>query len=108
MALAGQAFQLEHPALAAGADRDRHRGRAGRVFFRQRIPLAARLALALPAIIRRAAVLADKGEGGFGHGASPVMGMRCGALVCASSRVQPRCADFFFVLKLRKELYQFG
>ncbi len=65
--LARQAFQLEYPALAPGADRDRHRGRAGRIFFRKRIPLAAGLTLALPAVIRRAAVLADKGERGFGH-----------------------------------------
>ena len=68
VALAGQAFQREQPALAFGADRDRHRGRAGGVFLDQRIPLAAGLALALPAVIRRAAVLADKGERGFGHG----------------------------------------
>ncbi len=65
--LAGQRFQLERPALALRADRDRHRGRAGRVLLAQRIPLAAGIALALPAVIRRAAVLADEGEGGFGH-----------------------------------------
>ena len=68
MALAGQGFQREQPALALAADRDRHRGRAGRVFLGQRVPLAAGFALALPAVIGRAAVLADKGEGGFGHG----------------------------------------
>ena len=66
MALAGQCLQREQPALAPGADRDRHRGRAG-VFLGQRVPLAAGFALALPAVIRRAAVLADEGEGGFGH-----------------------------------------
>jgi hypothetical protein len=53
--------------LALGADRDRHRGRAGDVLLSQRIPLAAGIALALPAVIRRAAVLADEGEGVFGH-----------------------------------------
>ena len=42
-------------------------GGAGGVFLDQRIPLAAGLALALPAIIRRAAVLADKGERVLGH-----------------------------------------
>ena len=68
MALAGQAFQREQPALALRADRDRHRGGAGGILLDQRIPLAAGLALALPTVIRRAAVLADKGEGGFGHG----------------------------------------
>ena len=65
LAFAGQALQREGAALAPGADRHRHA--AGRVLFGQRVPLAAGLALALPAIIRRAAVLADKGEGGFGH-----------------------------------------
>jgi hypothetical protein len=67
MAFAGQAFQREQPALALGADRDRHRGRAGGVFLDQRIPLAAGFAFARPAVIRRAAILADKGEGGLGH-----------------------------------------
>ena len=65
LALAGQALQRKRPPLALGADRDRHA--AGRIFFGKRVPLAAGLALALPAIIRRAAVLADEGEGGFGH-----------------------------------------
>ena len=63
LALAGQRLQLEQPAPALAADRDRHRGRAGRVLLGQRVPLAAGLALALPAVEGRAAVLADKGEG---------------------------------------------
>src|SRR5581483_6499281 len=65
MALAGQHLQRELPALAPGANRDRHG--AGCVFLGERIPLAAGLALALPAVIGGAAVLADEGEGGFGH-----------------------------------------
>src|SRR5690349_21653681 len=65
LALAGQRLQRELPAFTSGADRDRHG--AGRIFFRERIPLAAGLALALPAVVGRAAVLTDKGEGGFGH-----------------------------------------
>src|SRR5262249_15154125 len=65
LALAGQRFQRELPALAFGADRDRDGGCA--FLLDQRVPLTARLALALPAVIGRAAVLADKGEGGFGH-----------------------------------------
>src|SRR5207237_1917236 len=68
MALAGESFERELSTLALAADRDRHRGRAGRVLLGERIPFAAGIALALPAIIRRAAVLADKGKGGFGHG----------------------------------------
>src|SRR5207248_9566751 len=68
VALAGQRFQREQPALALAANRNRHRRGAGYVFLDQRIPLAAGLALALPAVIRRAAVLADKGKRGFGHG----------------------------------------
>jgi hypothetical protein len=67
MALAGQRFQLERAPLAARAHRDRHRRGAGRILLGQRVPFAAGVALALPAIIRRAAVLADEGEGGFGH-----------------------------------------
>src|SRR5215208_6856169 len=67
VALAGEGFQREQPALALGADGDRHRGRAGYVLLDQRIPLAAGFALALPAIIRRTAILADEGEGVFGH-----------------------------------------
>src|SRR5947207_6866822 len=67
VALAGQAFQREQPALALAPNRNRHRRGAGYVFLDQRIPLAAGLALALPAVIRRTAVLADKGERGFGH-----------------------------------------
>jgi len=72
-------FERKQPAFAFGADRDRHRGRAGYVFLHQRIPLAAGLALPLPAIIRRAAVLTDEGEDGFGHGGveSLAGGMRC-------------------------------
>src|SRR5713101_2093577 len=66
VALAGQCFQREQPALASGADRGRHRGRAG-VLFDQRVPLVAGFALALPAAIRRAAVLADEGKRGLGH-----------------------------------------
>ena len=50
LALAGQGFQLEQPALALASGSDRHRGRAGRVLLRQRVPLAAGLALALPAV----------------------------------------------------------
>ena len=70
MALAGEALQHEFSTLALGADRDRHRGGAGDIFLNQRIPLAAGLALTLPAVIRGAAVLADEGESGFGHGVS--------------------------------------
>src|SRR5258706_15990037 len=66
VALAGQCLQRELTALAPGADRGRHRGRAG-VLFDQRVPLVARFALALPAAKRGAAVLADEGKGGFGH-----------------------------------------
>jgi hypothetical protein len=68
MAFAGQRLQREQPALAPGADADGHRRGARGVFLSQRIPLAAGFALAGPAVISRAAVLADKGEGGFGHG----------------------------------------
>ncbi|KTT78199.1 hypothetical protein SA6_12130 [Staphylococcus epidermidis] len=66
LGLAGQRFQRKRPSLALAADRDRHRARG--VLLGQRVPLAAGVAFALPAIIRRAAVLADEGEGGFGHG----------------------------------------
>src|SRR5262249_10606047 len=65
LALAGQRLQRELPALAFAADRDWHR--CGAVFFGERIPFAAGLAFALPAVIGRAAVLADEGDGGFGH-----------------------------------------
>jgi len=68
VAFAGQGFQREQPALSSGADRDRHRGGAGGIFLGQRIPLSAGLALALPAVIGRAAVLADEGERVLGHG----------------------------------------
>jgi hypothetical protein len=67
MAFAGQCLQREQPALAPGADRDRHGGGAGGILLGQRVPLAAGLALALPAVKGGTAVLADKGEGGFGH-----------------------------------------
>src|SRR6266403_1540274 len=67
VALAGQCLQRELTALAPGADRGRHRGRAG-VLFDQRVPLVARFALALPAAIRGAAVLTDEGKGVLGHG----------------------------------------
>ncbi len=68
LALAGEQFELEGAALALGAKADRAAGSTRRVLFRERIPLAARLALALPAAKGGAAVLADEGEGGFGHG----------------------------------------
>ena len=68
LAFAGQALQRKLPALALGADRDRHRGGAGDILLDQRVPFAAGIALALPAIIRRAAVLADEGKCVFGHG----------------------------------------
>ena len=67
LALAGQQFQCQRPALAFAADRHRHRGRASGVLLGERVPLAAGFALALPAVIGRAAVLADEGERGFGH-----------------------------------------
>src|SRR5207302_4827289 len=67
MALAGERFERELSTLAFRADRDRHRGRAGGVLLGERIPFAAGVALALPAVIGSAAVLADKGERGFGH-----------------------------------------
>ena len=50
----------ELPPFTFGADRDRHRGCAGDILFHQRVPLAAGIALALPAVIGRAAVLADE------------------------------------------------
>ncbi len=65
VALAGQCFQREQPALASGADRGRHR--RARLLLHQRVPLVAGFALALPAAMRGAAVLADKGKCGFGH-----------------------------------------
>ena len=64
MALAAQAFELERAALALGANGD---GNGARIFLSERVPLAAGVAFALPAVVRRAAILADKGEGGFGH-----------------------------------------
>src|SRR5258706_3903332 len=68
VALAGQCLQRELTALAPGADRGRHRGRAG-VLFDQRVPLVARFALALPAAIRGAAVLTNEGRKCvLGHG----------------------------------------
>ena len=65
MRLAGQRLELEQAALAGPAP-----GTGGPLgaFLGQRIPLAAALALALPAVMGGAAVLADEGEGAFGHG----------------------------------------
>ena len=54
-----QRLQRKQPPLALAADRDRHRGRA-RILLGKGIPLAAGFALALPAIIGRAAVLTDE------------------------------------------------
>src|SRR4029077_3673054 len=68
LALAGETFQGEQPSLPLGADRDRHRRRAGYVFLGERVPFAAGGALALPAIIGSAAVLADERERVLGHG----------------------------------------
>ena len=61
---------VEQPSLALGACGDGNRGGAGGVFLGQRIPLAARLALALPLVIGGAAILADEGKRIFGHGES--------------------------------------
>src|SRR5438128_5390994 len=78
VALAGQCFQRELTALASGADRGRHRGRAG-VLFDQRVPLAAGFALALPTVMRRAAVLADKGKRVLGHAGMSRRQVACAA-----------------------------
>src|SRR6202012_5546794 len=67
VAFAGQRFQREGAALALGADADRHGRRAGGVLLGERIPLAAGFAFTLPAIIGRAAILADKGKRVLGH-----------------------------------------
>ena len=67
--LAGQPLQREYAALGAGRARrhgPRHRvRRAG--LLDNGVPAAAGLALALPAIIDRAAALADEGGVAFGH-----------------------------------------
>src|SRR5258705_13864683 len=60
VALAGQWLQRELTALAPGADRGPPPGRA-RVLFGKRVPLPARLPLALPAAIRGAALLPSEG-----------------------------------------------
>src|SRR5207248_7276919 len=63
-----QRFERERPALAR-ASRCRRLRRAG-TLFGDRVPLAARLALSLPAARNRAAVLADEGKSTAGHGRS--------------------------------------
>jgi hypothetical protein len=64
--LAGQRLELDQPALARGAAAAR--GRRRHALFDQRVPLAARIALALPAVADRAAVLADEADAlMFGH-----------------------------------------
>jgi hypothetical protein len=70
-ARAGQRLELEQPALALGAQVGGH-GPAAGVLLGQRVPLAAALAFALPAVMGRAAVLADEGdECGARHGCRP-------------------------------------
>ena len=64
MALAAQTLQLEGAAFALAANGDWD---GAGIFFCERVLLAAGIAFALPAIIRRAAILAHEGEGGFGH-----------------------------------------
>src|ERR1700733_5814246 len=87
MALSGEAFQLELAALAPTADRGRHGGGAGRILLGKRIPFAAGLALALPAVIGRAAVLADEGERGFGHVGVSRRSVGCVAFLRLESRL---------------------
>src|SRR5215831_10547173 len=66
VALARQRLEREWPALARCAPRHRRpRGRGG--FFSNRVPLAAGVALALPAPVRGAAVLTDEGLLAAGH-----------------------------------------
>src|ERR1700676_4075102 len=93
MALAGEALHDEFSPLALGADRDRHRGGAGDIFLNQRIPLAAGLALALPAVIRGAAVLADEGKGGFGHEMESLI-----EVTTSRSIARKSCALYFLFL----------
>ena len=64
MGLAGQRLEREQAALAGLAAGT---GRPLGAFLGQRIPLAAGLALALPARRGRTAVLADEAEIAFGH-----------------------------------------
>ncbi len=67
MRLAGQRLEREQPAFAGFAPRA---GALG-AFLGERIPLAAGLALALPAGRRRPAVLADEAQIALGHGNRP-------------------------------------
>ena len=64
--LAGERLEREAPALAR---RTAGRGRALGAFLGDRVPLAAGVALALPAAGLGAAVLADEAIGATGHGA---------------------------------------
>ena len=66
--VSGQGFERERPALARASGCRRFR-RAG-TLFGDRVPLAAGLALSLPAARHRAAVLTDEGQGTAGHGRS--------------------------------------
>ena len=73
LGLAGQAFEREDPALGAGrarGDRPGHRA-GGAGFLDDAVPAAAGLALAFPAVIDRAAFLADEGGVTLGHQPSP-------------------------------------
>src|SRR4051812_9157744 len=76
MRLARERLQREHAALAGGAAGPGALG--GGAFIRDRVPLAAGFALAGPAAVNRAAVLADEGLGLFGHAGTrlPRLAMR--------------------------------
>ena len=65
MGLAGERLEREHAALARRAAGTGAVGRGA--FLGDRVPLAAGVALALPAAVDRAAVLADEGGGVLGH-----------------------------------------
>ena len=70
---ARKAFEREDPALGAGwarGDGARH-GAGGAGFLDDAVPAAAGLALAFPAVIDRAAFLADEGGVTLGHQPSP-------------------------------------
>src|SRR5262245_15666942 len=65
MSRARKGFEREKPALARRAS---WRLRRGGTFFGDGIPFAASVALALPAAVSRAAILADEARFATGHG----------------------------------------